>query len=116
MAGQIHKRLFRDTINVERITANTVDERGIESQVWQSHLTNVMCKIDSLGTSESKGGRNTILENFTIYVPDNIDIKANDRLQSTSDSELYYEIDGVRLSRNRSGTVIALTISCHIFE
>ena len=116
MAGQLHKILFRDTINVERISATTVDERGIESQSWQSHLSNVMCKIDALGTSESKGNRNTILENYTIYFPDSPDIKANDRLQSTSDSSLYYEIDAVRLSKNRSGNTIGVTISAHIFE
>lgn len=60
MAGQLHKRLFRDTINVQRISDTTVDERGIESQAWQSHLSSVVCKIDEGATTEAKGDRNTI--------------------------------------------------------
>ena len=56
MVGQIHKRLFIDKINVQRISASTVDERGIESQTWQSHLSGVDCKIVSSGTSEAKDG------------------------------------------------------------
>lgn len=116
MAGQIHKRLFRDTINVQRVTDTAVDERGIESQSWQAHLSNVMCFIQSSGTTEAKGGRNTIMENFTIFFPADVDVKANDRLQSTSDSSEYYEIDSVRESKNRSGTVIGKVLSAHIFE
>lgn len=116
MVGQLKKRLFRDTINVQRISGVAVDERGIESQTWQAHLNNVVCKIDSSGTTESKGGRNTILENFTVYIHGDQDIKANDRFQSTSDNDVYYEIDGVRISRNRSGGVIGLVISCHLFD
>lgn len=116
MVGQIHKRLFRDTINVQRISGAAVDERGIESQTWQAHLSNVMCKMDSSGTTESKGGRNTVNENFTIFFPDNVDIKANDRLQSTSTATLFYEIDAVRKSRNRTGTVIGLVVQAHTFD
>ncbi len=116
MAGQIHKRLFRDTINIQRISGSAVDERGIESQTWQAHLSNVMCKIDSSGTTEAKGGRNTISENFTIYFPDNPDIKANDRLQNTTTATLFYEIDAVRKSKNKSGNVVGIVISAHIFE
>lgn len=116
MAGQLHKRLFRDTINVQRISETTVDERGIESQSWQSHLNGVTCKIDSAGTTEAKGDRNTILENFTIYFHGNVDVKANDRLQSSSDSSLYYEIDSIRLSKNRSGNIIGVVASAHLFD
>ena len=54
MAGQLHKRLFRDTINVQRISGVQMDERGIESQTWQSHLSNVICKIDE-GHSKLNG-------------------------------------------------------------
>ena len=116
MVGQIHKRLFIDKINVQRISASTVDERGIESQSWQSHLTGVDCKIVSSGTSEAKDGRNTILENFTAYIHGDIDIKANDRLQDYTDNNLYHEIDAVRKSHNRSGGVVGLILSTHIFE
>lgn len=116
MAGQLHKRLFRDSINVQRISSTTMDERGIESQAWQSHLSNVVCKIDSAGTTEAKGDRNTILENFTIYFHGNVDVKANDRLQDTSDSSVYYEIDSIRLSKNRTGNIIGVVASAHLFD
>lgn len=116
MAGQLHKRLFKDKVNVQRISASTVDERGIESQEWQSHLTGVDCKMISSGTTEDKSGRNTILENFTIYVHGDKDIKANDRLQDYTDNDKYYEIDAVRKSHNRSGGVVGLVVSVHYFE
>ena len=116
MAGQLHKRLFRDTINVQRISATTVDERGIESQAWQSHLSSVVCKIDEGATTEAKGDRNTILQNLTVYFHGNVDVKANDRLQSTSDSTVYYEIDSIRQSKNRSGNVIGVVASAHLFD
>ena len=116
MAGQLHKRLFRDTINVQRISATTVDESGIESQAWQSHLSSVVCKIDEGATTEAKGDRNTILQNLTVYFHGNVDVKANDRLQSTSDSTVYYEIDSIRQSKNRSGNVIGVVASAHLFD
>jgi head-tail adaptor len=116
MAGQLHKRLYKDKINVQRISASTVDERGIESQTWQSHLTGVACKIVSSGTSEDKSGRNTILENFSIHVHGDVDIKANDRLQDYDDNDKYYEIDAVRKSHNRSGGVVGVVLSAHYFE
>ena len=116
MAGKINTRLFTDKVNVQRIGDNQLDERGLESTSWSTTLTNVQCHIQNLGSVENRQGRNTILTNFVIQVPSDVDIKASDRLQDVVDTSIYYEIDGVRKSLTSTNRVLGITITAHTFE
>ena len=116
MVGQLRKVLFEHTINVQRLDSNTLDERGEQSDTWSAHLTNVPCRIIEQGEVENRSGRNTVVKNFGIYVHGDRDIKASDRLQDTTDTTKYYEIDSVRRSYSRDGRLLAVTLAAHLFE
>ena len=90
MVGKLSTRLYTDKVNIQRISDNSVDERGLESTSWSTVTTNVKCHIQNLGSTENRQGRNTILTNFVIQIPSDTDIKASDRLQDCSNTSLYY--------------------------
>ena len=116
MVGKLSTRLYTDKVNIQRISNNTVDERGLESTAWSTVTTNVNCHIQNLGSTENRQGRNTILTNFVIQIPSDTDIKASDRLQDCSNTSLYYEIDGVRKSFTSTNRVLGVVVTAHAFE
>ena len=116
MVGKLSTRLYTDKVNIQRISSAAVDERGLESTDWATITTNVKCHIQNLGSTENRQGRNTILTNFLIQIPTNVDVKASDRLQDVVDSSLYYEIDGVRKSFTSTNRVLGVVVTAHAFE
>lgn len=116
MVGQLKKNLFEHTINVQRLDENTVDERGEKSDTWATVLSNVPCRIIENSEQENRDGRNTVIKTFTIYVHGDHAIKASDRLQDTTDTSLYYEIDSLRKSKSRQGRVLSSILNAHTFE
>tara|TARA_Y100000004_G_scaffold139999_2_gene158997 strand:- start:1028 stop:1378 length:351 start_codon:yes stop_codon:yes gene_type:complete len=116
MVGKINTRLFTDKVNVQRNLENTLDERGLGSTSWTTTLSDVKCHIQNLGSVENRQGRNTILTNFVIQIPSDVDVKASDRLQDVVDTSIYYEIDGVRKSLTSTNRVLGITITAHTFE
>lgn len=116
MVGKLSTRLYTDKINVQRISDDAVDERGLESTSWSTVLTDVKCHIQNLGSTENRSGRNTILTNFIIQIPSDVDVKASDRLQDVVDTSIYYEIDGVRKSFTPTNRVLGIVVTAHTFE
>jgi hypothetical protein len=116
MAGKITTRLYTDKINVQTLDDTSIDERGLESNSWETTSSNVICHIQNLGSQENRQGRNTILTNFIISIPSNVNIEADMRLQDVVDTDIYYEIDGVRKSFTRDNRVIGITVTCHTFN
>ena len=116
MAGKITTRLYTDKINVQTLDDTAVDERGLESNNWTTSLSNVVCHIQNLGSVENRAGRNTILTNFIVNIPGDVNVEADMRLQDAVDTSKYYEIDGVRKSFTRDNRVIGITVTCHRFD
>jgi len=116
MVGKLTTRLYTDTINVQTMDDTALDERGLESNSWVTSLTNVKCHIQDLGSVENRSGQNTILTNFIISCPGDVNIKADMRLQDTVDTTKYYEIDGVRKSTTRDNRVLGVIVTCHRFD
>jgi head-tail adaptor len=116
MVGKLSTRLFTDKVNIQRISDTSIDERGLESTDWSTISTNVKCHIQNLGSQENRAGRNTVLTNFIIQIPSDVDVKASDRLQDTVNTDVYYEIDGVRKSTTPTNRTLGLVITAHAFE
>ena len=79
--------------------------------VWSVYFNDV-----EQGETENRDGRNTVIKQFIIYVHGDSAIKASDRLQDTTNTSLYYEIDSVRRSKSRQGRVLSTIINAHTFE
>lgn len=116
MVGKLSTRFYTDLINIQTLDDTALDERGLESNTWVTSLTNVKCHIQDLGSQENRDGRNTILTNFIINIPGDVNIQADMRIQDVVDTSKYYEIDGVRKSFTRDNRVLGIVVTCHRFD
>ena len=66
MPSRFPRRLLIDTVNVQRTTGSSVDERGIESNTWTNSATSVKSRFTLLSESEDRDGRNTVIKNFNL--------------------------------------------------
>tara|TARA_B100000287_G_scaffold357604_1_gene348953 strand:- start:9 stop:356 length:348 start_codon:yes stop_codon:yes gene_type:complete len=103
MAYRFPRRLLIHTINVQRTTGTSVDERGIESNTWANASSNVKCRITKVSESEDRQGRNTVVINYDCTMPGDTDIKASDRIYEPATGR-YYEINSVREGTRRDGS------------
>ena len=76
MAARFPRRLLIDTVNVQRTTGTSVDERGIESNTWANSATSVKARFSLLGESEDRDGRNTVVKSYNLVMPGEVDVKA----------------------------------------
>jgi len=115
MAGQYPKRLLINRVNVQRISGSTVDSRGLKSTQWSNLSTDNPCRLNLVGESENRDGRNTITQSWVAYLSGDVDIKASDRLYEPSTGK-YFEIDSVAVSKNRVGRTFMKRLSLLYFE
>ena len=109
MANRFPRRLLINTINVQRTTGSSVDERGIESNTWANATSSVKCRLTMLSESEDRDGRNTIVESLTLYFGETVDVKASDRIK---DGTKYYEIIAINTVRDSKGDDCYTVASC----
>jgi hypothetical protein len=102
MAGRIPQRLFVNKVNVQRVSGETVDSRGLKSTAWSDLSTNNACRLQIIGEQENRDGRNTIVQSWILYLDGSVDIKSSDRIYEPS-TDRYYEIDSITTSKNRDG-------------
>ena len=110
MANRFPRRLLINTINVQRTTGSSVDERGIESNTWANATSSVKCRLTMLSESEDRDGRNSIVRNYSCTMPGEVDVKASDRIYEPS-TGYYYEINSVSEGRHRDGGIYCKTLS-----
>ena len=110
MAARFPRRLLIDTVNVQRTSGSSVDERGIESNTWADVATGIKGRFTFLSESEDRDGRNTIVRNFSLDLPGEVDVKASDRIFEPSTNK-YYEINSITQSRMKDGRVYYKTLS-----
>ena len=102
MAARFPRRLLIDTVNVQRTTGTSVDERGIESNTWANSTTSVKARFSLLGESEDRDGINTVVKSYNLVMPGEVDVKASDRIYETSTGK-YYEIESIGEGRKIDG-------------
>ena len=95
-----NRHLLIDTVEIQRITPTSVDDRGNIANDWATYNAAAKCRKVSNGSSEDRDGKNTIIESLTLYFGDDVDIKANDRIK---DGSKYYEIVGIYTARDSIG-------------
>ena len=100
--------LLIDTVEIQRITPSSVDERGNISNDWSTSTASAKCRKISNGSAEDRDGKNTIVEALTLYFADDVDVKANDRIK---DGSKYYEITAVVTQRDSIGSNCYTTAS-----
>ena len=66
MAGSYPERLLIHRVSIQRTTGSNYDTRGLDSDVWTNSSTNVPCRLVFLSEVESRDGRNTVVQNWTI--------------------------------------------------
>ena len=104
MAARFPRRLLIDSINVQRTSGSSVDERGIERNTWADVASNVKGRLTFLSESEDRDGRNTVVKTFNLVIPGETDVKASDRIYEPSSGK-YYEIQSVNQSRMKDGRI-----------
>jgi hypothetical protein len=110
MASRFPRRLLIDTVNVQRTTGTSVDERGIESNTWANSATSVKARFSLLGESEDRDGRNTVVKSYNLVMPGEVDVKASDRIYEPSTGK-YYEIESIGEGRKIDGGIYYKSLS-----
>lgn len=110
MPARFPRRLLIDSVNVQRTSGASVDERGIESNTWTDVETNVPCRFTFLSETENRDGRNTVIINYNLVMPGDTDVKASDRIYESSTGK-YYEIESVSESRRMDGNTYYKSLS-----
>lgn len=105
----LNTHILNDTVEIQRITPSSVDERGNVSNEWSTSNSSAECRIVSAGSTEDREGKNTTIETLSIYFGESVDVKANDRIKNGSK---YYEIVGVNTLRDVKGENCYTVISC----
>ena len=106
----LNTHILNDTVEIQRITASGTDARGNISDDWSTLSSSANCRKVSGGTAEDRDGRNTIVRNFSLDIPGEIDVKASDRIFEPSSGK-YYEINSISQSRMKDGRVYYKTLS-----
>jgi len=110
MPSRFPRRLLIDKVHVQRTTGTSVDERGIESNTWSNASSNVPCRFTLLSESENRDGRNTVIKNFNLVMPGDVDVKASDRIFEESTGK-YYEIEAIGEGRKMDGATYYKSLS-----
>ena len=115
MAGRIPQRLFVNKVNVQRVSGTSVDSRGLKSTSWSNLSTNNACRLQIIGESENRDGRNTVVQSWILYLDGGVDIKSSDRIHEPSTNK-YYEIDSISTASNRDGVPYLKRINLLFYE
>lgn len=115
MAGRIPQRLFVNKVNVQRVTDSSVDSRGLQSTSWSDLSTNNACRLQLIGESENRDGRNTSVQSWILYLDGSVDIKSSDRIYEPS-TDKYYEIDSIQTAKNRDGVNYLRRVNLLFYE
>ncbi len=110
MPARFPRRLLIDTINIQRSSGSTVDERGNQKDAWSDASTGVKARIDLQSETESREGRNTTVKSFSCVVPGETDVKASDRIYEPATGR-YFEINSVSEGRKMDGAVYYKSLS-----
>lgn len=105
----LNTHLLNDSVEIQRITPSTVDERGNINNDWSTSTSSANCRIVSAGSTEDRDGKNTIVESLNLYFAESVDIKANDRIK---DGSKYYEIIAISSTRDAKGENCYTVASC----
>lgn len=108
MPAHFNTRHLIDRITIQRTSGTTVDERGNESDSWSNIATNVKTRLLKTSESESRDGRNTVIQTFAAVVPGDTDVKASDRV---TDGTRYFEIQSITEARKRDGGIYYKNLS-----
>tara|TARA_A100001011_G_scaffold392112_1_gene478969 strand:+ start:1294 stop:1641 length:348 start_codon:yes stop_codon:yes gene_type:complete len=110
MAARFPRRLLIDTVNIQRSSGSSVDERGNPTDNWSNATSGVKGRLTFIAETEDRDGRNTIVRNFSLDIPGEVDVKASDRIFEPSSGK-YYEINSISQSRMKDGRVYYKTLS-----
>ena len=115
MAGSYPERLLIHRISIQRTVGANYDTRGLDSDVWTNVATNVPTRMVFGSETESRDGRNTVVQNWSAYFTGTVDLKSSDRIY-WDDEDQYFEISSVRKSHNRVGRLFAVQAELIYFE
>tara|TARA_B100000212_G_C26918285_1_gene340904 strand:- start:90 stop:437 length:348 start_codon:yes stop_codon:yes gene_type:complete len=115
MAGSYPERLLIHRVTIQRTTGSSVDTRGLDSDVWSDVSTNVPARLVFINETESRDGRNTVVQNWTAYFTGSVTLKASDRIYWNSENK-YFEINSVNKTFNRVGRLFSVQADLLFFE
>lgn len=109
MPARFPRRLLIDTVTIQRTSGSSVDERGIESETWADQSSS-KARLTLISESEDRDGRNTVVKNYNLVLPDNADVKASDRIYEPSSGK-YFEINSISEGRKMDGGIYYKSLS-----
>ena len=122
MAGSYPERLLINRVTIQWTTGSNIDTRGLDSDVWSNIATNVPCRLVFNNETESRDGRNTVVQNWTGYFTGSVDLKASDRIywdannDAQNSEDKYFEISSSRKTFNRVGRLFSVQAELLLFE